>query len=118
MFYVFSLSKSIFFFKSFSQFIKNVFPNVRKTQLNILPYVVYGMISSESSVASDISKHLKHEFSLIQFDSVVKRIRRFYNNPLFKPYDFYVKVGLTLFQLAIHSSRYIRIPFRFILYDV
>ena len=45
----------------FSQFIKNVFPNVRKTHLNILPYIVYGMISSESSVASDISKHLKHD---------------------------------------------------------
>ena len=73
----------------FSKFIKKVFPKVRKTQLNILPYIVYGMILSESSVASDIAKILKLEFSLIQFDSVVKRIRRFYNNPLFKPYSFY-----------------------------
>ena len=73
----------------FSQFVKNVFPHVRKTQLNILPYIVYGMISSQSSVSSDIAKHLKQDFSFVQFDSVVKRIRRFYNNPLFKPYNFY-----------------------------
>ena len=47
------------------------------------------MISSESSVASDIAKHLKGNFSFVQHDSVVRRIRRFFNNSLFDPYSFY-----------------------------
>lgn len=47
------------------------------------------MISSESSVASDIAKHLKDSFSHVQFDSIVRRIRRFFNNSIFQPYSFY-----------------------------
>lgn len=74
---------------NFANFLKNVFPNIRKTQLNILPYIVFGMISAESSVASDIAKHLKDHFSFVQLDSVVRRIRRFFNNSLFDPYSFY-----------------------------
>ena len=31
----------------------------------------------------------KDEFSFIQTDSVIKRIRRFFSNELFKPYVFY-----------------------------
>lgn len=73
-------------------FLKSVIPNIRKTVLNILPYILIGIISSESLVASDISKHLKGDFSLVQHDSVIKRIRRFFKNKLFNPYDFYDKV--------------------------
>ena len=50
------------------------------------------MFLSESVVASDISKHLKGDFSLVQHHSVVKRIRRFFTNKLFNPYDFYDKI--------------------------
>ena len=50
------------------------------------------MILAESSSAPDISKELKDEFSLIQHDSIVKRIRRFFNNKLFKPYEIYDKI--------------------------
>lgn len=64
-------------------------PFLRKTQLNILPSIVYGMIQAESSVSSDISKHLKNEFSLVQPDSVIRRIRRFFSNKLFNGYQFY-----------------------------
>ena len=46
------------------------------------------MILSKFVVASDISKHLKDDFSLIQHDSVIKRIRRFFKNKLFNPYFF------------------------------
>lgn len=53
-------------------------PNMRKTQLNIIPYIVLGMILSESSVAGDIAKHLKDDFSLVQLDSVIKRIKRLF----------------------------------------
>ena len=69
-----------------------IVPNIRKTVLNILPYILIGMLDSESVVASDISKSLKDQFSLVQHDSVVKRIRRFFKNKLFYPYDFYDKI--------------------------
>lgn len=70
-------------------FLLKVSPNIRKTQLNIIPYILLGMINSESVVASDISKQLKGKFSLVKHDSVVKRIRRFFKNKLFDPYAFY-----------------------------
>ena len=69
-----------------------IIPNIRKTVLNILPYIFIGMIDSESVVASDISNSLKDQFSLVQHDSVVKRIRRFFKNKLFDPYSFYDKI--------------------------
>ena len=58
--------------------LKKIIPDIRKTVLNILPYILIGMLASESLVASDISKSLKDNFSLVQHDSVVKRIRRFF----------------------------------------
>ena len=69
--------------------LKQIVPNIRKTVLNILPYILIGIFDSESLVASDISKSLKDKFSLVQHDSVVKRIRRFFKNKLFDPYSFY-----------------------------
>ena len=76
----------------FRQIFKQIIPNIRKTVLNILPYILIGMLNSESVVASDISKVLKDSFSKVQHDSVVKRIKRFYKNKLFNPYDFYDKI--------------------------
>ena len=73
-------------------FLKEIFKDIRKTQLNILPYIVLGIILSESVVASDIAKELKNQFSLVQLDSVIKRIKRFFSNELFKPYDFFEHV--------------------------
>lgn len=67
-------------------------PNIRKTQTNIIPSIIYGMVFSESVVASDIAKVLKNYFDNIFMSSIIKRINRFYNNVLFKPYDFYDKV--------------------------
>ena len=78
------------FASSLNDFFKNSVPFIRKTQLNILPHIIWGMILAESSVATDIAKHIKGpEFDNIQFDSKVKRIRRFYNNKLFDSYSFY-----------------------------
>ena len=64
-------------------------PNIRKTQLKIIPFISLGMILSESSVASDIAKTLKDDFSLIQHESVIRRIKRLFKNKLFDPYKFY-----------------------------
>ena len=72
---------------NFERFLKKF--HLRKTQLNILPAILFGIIQSESVSAPDIAKVLKEEFSLVQYDSVVKRIRRFFNNSLFDPYLFY-----------------------------
>ena len=44
------------------EFLNKAVDNIRKTQLNILPFIVIGMILSESTVASDIAKNLKDEF--------------------------------------------------------
>ena len=60
-------------------------PNIRKTQLKIIPYIIIGMLISESSVASDIAKTLKDDFSLVQHESVIKRIKRLFKNKLFDP---------------------------------
>ena len=47
------------------------------------------MISSNSCSASSIATSLKDSFSLIQVDSVSRRIRRLFNNKFFDPYFFY-----------------------------
>lgn len=92
------------FTSGFSKFLKKSVPDIRKTQLNILPKIIFGMISSESCVPSDIAKVLKNNsYSLIQFDSVIKRIRRFFSNHLFKPYDFYNKL-ITYILKDFHSK--------------
>ena len=74
------------------EFFKKAIPDIRKTQLNIIPYIILGMILAESCVPLDIAKELKDEFSSIQVDSVIKRIRRFFSNKLFNPYSFYQKL--------------------------
>ena len=71
------------------KFLKEIFTDIRKTQLNILPYIVLGIILSESVVASDIAKALKNQFTLVQLESVIKRIKRFFSNELFKPHEFF-----------------------------
>lgn len=74
---------------NFNKFVLNIYPKARKTQLNILPYILFGMTKAESSVASDIARELEDKFDFVQHDSNVKRIRRFYNNKLFDGEDFY-----------------------------
>lgn len=64
-------------------------PNIRKTQLKIIPFISLGMILSQSSVASSIASFLKDDFSLVQHDSVTRRIKRLFKNKLFDPYSFY-----------------------------
>ena len=71
------------------EFLLKVNPNIRKTQLKIIPFISLGMIISESSVASDIAKTLKDDFSLVQHESVIRRIKRLFKNKLFDPYKFY-----------------------------
>ena len=73
-------------------FLLNAIPDIRKSQLKIIPFIVVGMLLSESCVASDIAKHLKDDFSKVQHESVVRRITRFFTNKLFNSYSFYNKI--------------------------
>ena len=92
------------FASTLNDFLKNSVPFIRKTQLNILPHIIWGMILSESSVATDIAKHIKGpEFDNIQFDSKVKRIRRFYNNKLLILTLFMI-ISLDLLLLIIRKN--------------
>ena len=90
MFKVYNTQKEIA--TKISEFLLQCIPNIRKTQLKIIPFIIIGIILAESCVASDIAKNLKDEFSIIQHDSVVRRITRFFTNKLFKPYLFYDKI--------------------------
>ena len=71
------------------EFLKINIPNLWKTQLNIIQEILFGMISSESVVSTDIAKCLKIEFSYVQLESVQRRIRRFFNNDLFDSKAFF-----------------------------
>ena len=82
-------NNQIDFARAISNFLHSVCPFLHKPALNIIPHIIFGMISSESSVVFDIAKQLKFNFSLVQPDSVSRRIRRFFNNPNFNPYQFY-----------------------------
>ena len=57
---------------NFNKFVLNIYPKARKTQLNILPYILFGMTKAESSVASDIARELEDKFDFVQHDSMLK----------------------------------------------
>lgn len=101
------------FASNISNFLLKCNNNIRKTQLNIIPYIILGMILSESSVSSDIAKELKDDFSLVKFDSIIKRIKRLFNNKLFNPYSFYdsiIKFVIKSYKKK-HSDKRVHIVF-------
>lgn len=77
---------------------------MRKTQLNIIPEILFGMIASESVVSTDIAKCLKNEFSYVQLESVQKRIRRFFNNDLFDSEAFFY--ALIVYVISKYSKKH------------
>ena len=78
--------------RGFADFFQKIIPNIRKTQLKFIPFIIHGMIVSESIVPNDIAKVLKDDFSLVQIESIIKRIKRLFTNKYFNPYDFYDKI--------------------------
>lgn len=72
-----------------SKFFKNIVPDISKPHLKIIPYIILGMVQSESVVTSDIVKKLKGDFSLVNPSSTIRRLERFFNNPNFDIYSFY-----------------------------
>ena len=101
------------FTSNISNFLLKCNNNFRKTQVNIIPSIVLGMILSEACVSSDIAKELKGEFSLIQHYSVIKRIKRFFSNKLFNPCEFYdniIKYVISTYKKK-HSDKRVHIIF-------
>ncbi len=102
----------VFFLFSSLNCNKNSVPDIRKTQLNFIPSLLFGLIDSESCSSSDIAKSLKDELKWAQFDSVVKRINRFWANPLFDGYLFYNSiVRYILNNFTIKHNNKIHITF-------
>lgn len=86
-------------------------PCLHKTQRNIIPSVIYGMISSESVVTLDIARNLKDDFSNVQLDSITRRIRRLLNNKRFDGYLFYKQIIQTVIDkyYVKHSNKKIHL---------
>ncbi len=170
---------------NFRKFFSKHIPNIRKTQLKILPEILFGIIKSESVSSFDIAKTLKDEFCFVQFDkdysyrfrgieTVFKNQKtngfnlekicnanitafttmytllcicvtyltllgtdysknsRCYKNEKIETHKTYMingkrikkrimslfNTGLTLFNRAFCSCKYIRLPFTFILYNI
>lgn len=72
-----------------SNFFKNVVPNISKPHLKIVPYIILGMVQSESVVTPDIVKTFKGDFSFVNPFSSIRRLERFFNNTNFNVYTFY-----------------------------
>ena len=72
-----------------AKFFKFVSPNISKPHLKLIPFIILGMIQSESVVTTDIVKKLKGDFSWVNPFSTVRRLERFFNNPKFDIYSFY-----------------------------
>lgn len=66
--------------------------NIKKPQLKIIPYIILGMIESESVVTTDIVKKLKDDFCFVNPFSTVRRLERFFNNPRFDIYQIYHEI--------------------------
>ncbi len=59
---------------------------MKSTVLSIEGFIrklFFGIIDSESSVASDIAKKLKDNYSKVKLDSRTKRIKRLFTNKFF-----------------------------------
>lgn len=92
-------------------FLSNNVPSLHKPQLKFIPPVVFGMIMSESIVSSDFARQLKEEFSLVQLDSITRRLRRLLNNPRFDGYLFYHQIISSVIKnyKVKHSSNKVHI---------
>ena len=70
----------------FKSLLLKIYPNIRKTILNFLPSILFGIIKAESIASSDIANSLSDEKKWAKLDSIKKRIYRFWHNNNFKPY--------------------------------
>lgn len=70
-------------------FFTKVCKSLSKVHLKLLPFIIIGMIDSESVVTNDIIKKLKGDFLLVKNESNQRRLRRFFNSNTFNIFHFY-----------------------------
>lgn len=99
------------FAREFNKFVKEIGFHLRKTQENIVPYIILAMILAESSVSTDIACQLKGQFSEVQFNSVTKRIKRLFNNKLFDAEELFKAIIIYVIEnyKKKHSDRRVHI---------
>lgn len=99
---------------NFKNFLHSSCPFLSKPCLNIMPEVLTSMATSLSSNTFDIALSCKGpKFDFIQPDSVDRRIRRFFNNPRYNPYQIYdavIRHTISKFKCK-HSDGRIHIVF-------
>lgn len=76
----------------FKSLLLAIYPNIRKTILNFLPSILFGVIKAESIASTDIANSLSNEKKWAKLDSIKKRINRFWNNKYFDPYLLWKKI--------------------------
>ena len=93
-----NLSITLFLVSCLPLSLANIFiggnnPDTPVPLVSILPcsneFLINSYVLSKSCVSSNIDKELKHEFSLIKFDFVSKRIKHLFSNKLFEFHSFY-----------------------------
>lgn len=89
-------------------FLKENTSSLHKPQLNFLPEVIFGMITSDSSVASDIAKSLKEDFTLVQYESTIKRIHRLFNNSRYEGKNLFTDKSTVILSLGLVESHCIK----------
>lgn len=67
----------------------NKISSISKPHLQNISFIITGMIVAESVVASDISRKLKDDFSLVHLESIERRFRRFFQSFSSIAYSFY-----------------------------
>ena len=89
------------------------FSFLSKPFIKNLSYIIYGLISAESVVTSDISRKLKGDFSFVQLESVERRFRRFFASFYSIAYSFYSSfISLIISKFCVkHSDNKIHISF-------
>ena len=71
-------------------FLSNIDFNLSKPQLNIIPNILISIINAENITNLDISKVFFDNSLLSNFDSIQKKLWRFFNNPKFNGPDFFL----------------------------
>lgn len=97
----------------FKSLLLKVYPNIKKTILNFLPSVLFGIIKAESITSSDIANSLSDEKKWAKLDSIKKRIYRFWNNKHFNPYVLWDKIisYIINFYVVKHNSNKVYLAF-------
>ena len=92
-----------------SNFFKNVVPDISKPHLKIVPYIILGMVQSESVVTPDIVKTFKGDFSFVSPFSSIRRLERFFNNPNFNVYisfdHMFCRDSFTIFLISLRIGK-------------